>query len=33
MANGEAGNIVVNADGSISFEQDTNTIEANGMTK
>lgn len=33
MANGEVGNIVVNADGSISFEQDTNTIEANGMTK
>lgn len=33
MANGEAGNIVVNTDGSISFEQDTNTIEANGMTK
>ena len=28
MANGEAGNIVVNTDGSISFEQDTNTIEA-----
>lgn len=33
MANGEVGNIVVNADGSISFEQDTNTIEANSMTK
>lgn len=33
MANGEAGNIVVNTDGSISFEQDTNTMEANGMTK
>lgn len=33
MANGEVGNIVVNADGSISFEQGTNTIEANGMTK
>ena len=33
VANGEAGNIVVNTDGSISFEQDTNTIEANGMTK
>ena len=33
MANGEVGNIVVNAYGSISFEQDTNTIEANGMTK
>lgn len=33
MANGEAGNIVVNTDGSISFEQDTNTIEANSMTK
>lgn len=32
MANGEVGNIVVK-DGSISFEQDTNTIEANGMTK
>ena len=32
MANGEAGNIVVNTDGSISFE-DTNTMEANGMTK
>lgn len=33
IANGEVGNIVVNADGSISFKQDTNTIEANGMTK
>lgn len=32
MANGETGNIVVNADGRISFE-DINTIEANGMTK
>lgn len=32
MANGEVGNIVVKG-GSISFEQDTNTIEANGMTK
>lgn len=32
MANGEAGNIVVNTDGSISFEG-TNTMEANGMTK
>ena len=31
MANGEAGNIVVNTDGSISFEG-TNTMEANGMT-
>ena len=32
MANGKAGNIVVNTDGSISFEG-TNTMEANGMTK
>ena len=35
MANGTDGNLVVGADGNITFEEntDTNTIEANGMTK
>lgn len=33
MANGEEGNLVVGADGSISFETTTNAMEANGMTK
>lgn len=33
MANGEEGNLVVGADGSISFETTTNAMEANGMAK
>ena len=33
MANGEEGNLVVGADGSIIFETTTNAMEANGMAK